>query len=471
LASNRNFAVRRLSSGAASHQEKLIMTPDEDAAIWQEAEAWRARARELADWATWNLVNRIDIYGCQYIGDSGEFERTTKHDGLTWERLVRHFTAATTYDVIGLHNTAPNETCRWVAVDIDAHDGQSASPEANLRFALEVRQRASLAGLAVRLCDTSGNRGGYHLWMPFDRPIPMADARRLVLWLARDWDAFGLRRHPDLFPRNHRLTLKRCGHWLRLPGRHHKRDSWTTVWSPKRETWRSGDEAVDALLSLRGKPVDVAAIVPAEFVDLSFTPSSNAPRAKVVVAPGANVAATSPTNATPRGVSPSSPKRHGRAGCGPRDLGLARAALEFYKNDDLHYDLWLEIGMALRNLADEAAAFQLWDDWSATSGKYVQDVTAATWDSIRPADESGGIGLGTLYYRAMESGWAGPAFLTLRDGHGRKGANRRSGRRGTIVVACKAVTAHGKPADNSPSAPSPGELNSRPVRPSDPPSE
>jgi hypothetical protein len=55
MASNRNFAVRRLSSGPLIHRETLTMTLDEEEASWREAGAWWARARELADWATWNL--------------------------------------------------------------------------------------------------------------------------------------------------------------------------------------------------------------------------------------------------------------------------------------------------------------------------------------------------------------------------------------------------------------------------------
>src|SRR5947208_2325321 len=84
-------------------------------------------------------------------------------------------------------------------------------------------------------------------------------------YTSHDWREHGLPRVPDLFPRKHELTGKRCGHWLRLPGRHHKRPHWTRVWSPARRLWRTGDAAIDALLSLRGKPVDVTAIVPADF--------------------------------------------------------------------------------------------------------------------------------------------------------------------------------------------------------------
>jgi hypothetical protein len=404
---------------------------EEEGTKRDEADTWRARADELADWAAQTLVNRRDIYGGQYVDDSGAIRRITRHDGLTWGHLFRHFAADDTEDVLGVHATAPDETCRWGAVDIDAHDGQGASPEGNFRFARVVRRRAHEAGLDVRLVDSSGGRGGYHVWSVFDRPIPMSEARRLVLWLAHDWAEHGLLKRPDLFPGNHHLTGKRCGNWLRLLGRHHRRPSWAIVWSPTRKIWRTGDEAIDALLTLRGKPVDVASIVPADFEVTGPRRSSRPHGSKVAVSP--------PAVTKTRGEAPSPAKRHGRAGGGVREVRYARAALEFYPNNDLDYDDWLEIGMALRNLNDEATGFRIWNDWSSTSDKYDPEVTAAKWESLRPADESGGVGLGTLHRRAIDSGWSGPAFLVSQDAHGLSRATHRSGRRGTIVVPARVI--------------------------------
>lgn len=395
-----------------------------DADHGDDAVAWRASFDELACWAWRHLVNRRDVFGGQYVDDSGAIRRTTRRDGLTREVLYRHFAAARTEDVIGLHATAPDETCRWLAVDIDAHDGQGACPEANFRHARAILERASRAGLAARLIDSGGGNGGFHLWATFGGPIPMADARRLVLWLVRDWAEHGLARRPDLFPGNDRLTGKRCGNWLRLPGRHHKRDCWARAWSTGREAWLAGGEAVDALLSLRGGPVEVASIVPADF---SVARSAAAPNPAKIGGPA------SPSDASgSRRRAPSPPKRPRRARTS--EVRLARTALEFYENDDLDYDDWLAIGMALRNLEDEEAALRLWDDWSETSGKYNPVATDVAWRSLRPADESGGIGLGTLFLRAMEAGWAGPSILEEVDRRGMRRSTHRSGRRGTILV-------------------------------------
>jgi hypothetical protein len=396
-------------------------------------EPWWRRAEELAEWADRTLVNRRDVYGGQYVTSWGAIKRTTRHDWLTRGHLAWHFAAEGTRDVLGLHATAPDETCRWLALDIDLHEGRGGSLEANLLFALEVLTRARGAGLDVRLVDSSGGRGGYHAWVVFDRPISMADARRLVLWLARDWAEHGLPQEPDLFPGNDHLTGKGCGNWLRLLGRHHKRPSWATVWSPERQAWLAGDEAIDALLTLRGRPVDVASIVPAEFDTSKPKPPPKPPGPRKVASPVGGPE-------SPRGSSAPA-RRHRRAGGGGREARLARASLAFYRNDDLDYDDWLAVGMALRDLDDEAAAFALWDDWSATSSKHDPEVTAAKWQSLRPAGESGGIGLGTLYRRAIEAGWSGPDFeVTLGLGGVRRMAHR-SGCRGTISIPARVVRA------------------------------
>ena len=312
--------------------------------------------------------------------------------------------------MIGLHVAALDESCRWVAWDIDAHPGQAFDPEANFGLARRIQEEAQGAGLVVRLID-SDNKGGYHLWAPFLTPIPMADAFRLGRWLARHHAAFGFVTVPESFPKHDRLTGKRCGHWLRLPGRHHKRPVWSRVWSPRKQRWREGDAAIDALLTLTGRPVDVAAIVPAGFTGLKPRPPV-APR----------------------------PERHRRAGDDEdRELRLAREALTYYANADLHYDDWLTVGMALRNLDDEDAAFELWDEWSARSAKSDYRVTAAKWASFQAAGGSGGIGLGTLFRRAMDAGWPGPAYEVVQIGSGGRRVTHRSRRKGTVTIPTRSV--------------------------------
>ena len=229
------------------------------------ADAWRGHALPLADWACAHLVNRQDYYGSQYVDDDGSVRRITRR-GLVRDHVVGHFEAgpdARPDAMIGVHVAAPDATCKWLAIDIDKHGDESI--EDNTRFALHALGRARQAGIDAALTDSSGGLGGYHLWVLSERPLPMADARRLVTWLVDGWEDFGLPKRPDLFPGNDRLTGKGCSTWLRLPGRHHKRPSWSRVWSPGSDAWLDGEDAVAALLALRGRPVDVAAIVPEDF--------------------------------------------------------------------------------------------------------------------------------------------------------------------------------------------------------------
>ena len=387
-----------------------------------EAAAWAAAAGELADWCLRWLVNRTDIHGGQFFKSNGEIQRFTSHRRLTRDRLVRHFRATSTEDVIGLHVTSPAETCRWVGWDIDAHKGQKFDPVANLALAKRIFEEARDAGLAVRLIDSSGGKSGYHLWVVFAEPIAMADAFRLGRYLARGHADFGIAKAPEVFPKNDHLTGKLCGHWLRLPGRHHKRPSWSRIWSPKREIWRTGDEAIDALLSLTGAPVDVAAIVPAEF-------TGRKPKSAVARKPGWKAGAAVVRRS----------ERHRGAGHEDRAVELARQALKHYPNADLHYDDWLQIGMALKNLADQAIAFDLWDDWSAQSAKYDVDVTSAKWETFRPSSAEGDVTLGTLFWRAKENGWIGPAFEVTRCERGVVLVTHRSRRKGTVVIPSRPV--------------------------------
>ena len=79
--------------------------------------------------------------------------------------------------------------------------------------------------------------------------------------------------------------------------------------------------------------------------------------------------------------------------------------MRFYSNDDLHYDDWLEILMALRQFDEEGRA--LCHEWSELSGKYNREDLDRRWDSTQ----------------------GGEALLRLRRtaGHGRDPLQAREG--------------------------------------------
>lgn len=83
-------------------------------------------------------------------------------------------------------------------------------------------------------------------------------------------------------------------------------------------------------------------------------------------------------------------------------------ALKFIPNSDLDYDSWLRVGLAIKGaLGDEG--WPLFEDWSATSQKYVAKTTAEKWPTFKPNR----IGAGTLYKLALDSGWVPSPVLQL----------------------------------------------------------
>ena len=321
---------------------------------------WALQTYDLADWAVRTLLNRHDRYGGYRrrekdpVYTSPEDLRADDLD-LT-ELLCRHFAWTGEYDqdspwqpgsgrggyadLIGLPSASRDETCRWVAADIDAHPpktpkaGQAApppkpvDPEANLRFARHIYEMARAAGFAARLIDSDG-KGGFHLWVVLATPIPMAAACRLGKWLTRDWAAFGLPKGVETLPKSDALSGERCGNWLRLPGRHHSRDHWSKVLDPEGEGWLEGRDAIDSLLALEGADVDLAGIIPADF-DPDEKPKAKkaeakAPRkAQVQARPSPEGRATPRAGGRARDHWPADPAR---------DLALARAAVPYLTDD------------------------------------------------------------------------------------------------------------------------------------------
>jgi hypothetical protein len=302
----------------------------------------------------------------------------TLADGpLTRDHLAAHFAGGHVEDTVAILVTSAEETCRTTCLDLDNHGGVPEVARLNLAYALHLEARARDAGLDARLVDSDG-RGGFHLVVVHDVPVPMADSHRLGLWLAHDHGRFGLPERPEVFPKGPRLTGKGVGNCFRLPGRHpRRRDHWDVVWDPHGAAWLAGAAAVESLLALQGRPLDLDRVVP----------------------PGFGVTKPGPTPSKLLALS-------GAFGDG-RDVRLARAALthlgpKFYED----YDRWLRVGMALKDLDD--AGLALWDAWSSQSRfKYDPAVVRAKWEGFAPGALCGGVGLGTLFKLARQAGWDG----------------------------------------------------------------
>lgn len=85
------------------------------------------------------------------------------------------------------------------------------------------------------------------------------------------------------------------------------------------------------------------------------------------------------------------------------------SAMAYIPNDDLHYDDWVKLGMAIKGaLGDEG--YGVWKEWSERSSKNVEAATDKAWASFKPKR----IGAGAIYHIARDRyGWVPPSNVTL----------------------------------------------------------
>jgi Primase C terminal 2 (PriCT-2) len=84
------------------------------------------------------------------------------------------------------------------------------------------------------------------------------------------------------------------------------------------------------------------------------------------------------------------------------DYERVAEALSYVTNNDVPYETWREIGMALHSTG-EGWAEDLWDGWSQHSSKYNARKQARTWGSFHV---DGKITIGTLFHHAKDGGWS-----------------------------------------------------------------
>lgn len=231
--------------------------------------AWHDRptAVRLADWAWDRLVVRADRWGGYYPHpDTGAVEKCArpKRDRVGEQRLDRgtlaqHFRAADCRDVVGgFALTAADgdgvSYGKWVGVDWDNHDDRPEVAAANLRHAVHCYRE--LAALGFHPLLVTWGTGGFHLWVLVAGKVPGPVLHALGRWVVRDAKPFGVE-PPEANPKQPRVQA--YGNWLRLPGRHPKRDVWAIVFDGA--GWLQGEAAVAHVLSL---PRDPADLIPAE---------------------------------------------------------------------------------------------------------------------------------------------------------------------------------------------------------------
>ena len=99
-------------------------------------------------------------------------------------------------------------------------------------------------------------------------------------------------------------------------------------------------------------------------------------------------------------------------------LAAVTEALQFIANNDLDYDSWVRIGLAIKGaLGDDGQV--LFEAWSGRAAKNVPETTVTTWNGLKPSR----IGAGTLYKLAFDAGWAPAPTLQLNGALATNGAH------------------------------------------------
>lgn len=197
----------------------------------------------LTVWCHAALVNRLDVWGG--YGKNGPLTLPAVKDRgrvrLDDHVLRDHFAGRRS---IGLHAISENNTCKWIAFDVDAHSS-AADPDENWRIVERVVDQLVKLDVMPIIEDSNG-RGGYHVWVLWSEPIPAELAYRFAKWIK------GRAGAPEIesFPKQPNIGPERkYGNWLRIFGRHHRRDHWSRIYDQDSETWLCGGGAVAALLS------------------------------------------------------------------------------------------------------------------------------------------------------------------------------------------------------------------------------
>lgn len=213
---------------------------------------WKQYSFELAAWAKDRLVVREDVFGAYYVKD-GKTERYKKNGPLTNKILVDHFCATSTNSVIGLYTTSLQDECKSLAIDLDRHEGDPDNfATINLQLALDKYTLLKKLGFNPLLIDSNG-AGGFHLRVFFKELVSAKIVRDFGLWIINGWENYGLKKPPEIFPKQDSIKGK-FGNFIRLIGRHHQKNFYSKVWDG---IWKSNAEAIEVVLNCRGDSLNL----------------------------------------------------------------------------------------------------------------------------------------------------------------------------------------------------------------------
>ena len=304
----------------------------------------------LSQWAWKHLAIKRDRHGV-YKASGGA---SWSNGELTPDKLKMHFSGMLT---LGVGSTNTDDLCNWVAWDIDNHDGGHEMQ--NLAYAEHLCQKLRQVGLSPVLEDSDG-KGGFHVWVIFSEPVEALRAFQFVREMAAGHAEHGLQ-EVECLPKGPTVqhTEKKCGTYLRVPGKHHKRDHWSRL--KFRGTWEPLETLPDVPLN---DPEKLPEVKPAE-----------------------------PEPEPLRLYEPATDEE-------------ILSALAAIPNGGLHYDEWLEVGMALH--AHSPRMLPDFQAWSATSEKHNAATTEKKWRSF---NGNGKRTPATIFHKAHENGWVRPTVF------------------------------------------------------------
>ena len=238
--------------------------------------AWSNNAGRLVKFVVANLINRDDVYGkYRSLDDRDRGTALTVENEISESVVQEHFRAEDRGQLIGLHTTSPDNTCRWMVIDIDHHGEPDPDREdANERATIEIYEELVDGGFKPLLFRSNG-RGGFHIWIIFDSPAPTKHVHRFGNSVVAHWKSFGLTEAPEVFPKQPSLNGRKFGNWVRLPGLHHTNDFYTEVWDGDGEKWLAGQAAIDRICDHESVPAELV-----ESVEVAPVTDEVVPKAK-----------------------------------------------------------------------------------------------------------------------------------------------------------------------------------------------
>lgn len=225
------------------------MKKEEPKSLRSIATEWRENAERLATFVQENLVNRDDFYiryRPQELRHLGKVEVIKKRYGSA--ELLMHFQASSPDCVIGLPTTSQEQTCRWIVIDVDS-DGEDSEESQAVREKAALEFASRLAGYgSTPLLIKSSEYGRFHVWMIFDHRIASKTAFLLGRKIVEDWHSLGLKKPPEVFPKQEQVAEGKLPNSVRLPGLHHTQKFYSEVWDGGK--WLTGSDAIHSICSI-----------------------------------------------------------------------------------------------------------------------------------------------------------------------------------------------------------------------------